>query len=80
MIKPSRNFTLDFLESLIIPLEEDINFLISQFSYNAGKLRKSSQAIAKGKKAHTHKTAFKLNGICYHCDDEVKLLGVTIDF
>ena len=38
------------------------------------------QAISIGKKTHTQNITFNLNGFNIKCDDEVKLLGVTIDF
>ena len=38
------------------------------------------QAISLGKKTHDKNTIFNLDGISIASDDEVKLLGVTIDF
>ena len=38
------------------------------------------QAISVGKKTHDKNVMFNLNGINLSCEDEVKLLGVTIDF
>ena len=38
------------------------------------------QAIAVGKKTHEKNVVFDVNGIVISCDDEVKLLGVTLDF
>ena len=38
------------------------------------------QAISLGKKAHDKHIIFNLDGISIVCDDEVKRLGVTIDF
>jgi hypothetical protein len=38
------------------------------------------QAIAIGKKTENENISFNLNGNIIKCEDEVKLLGVTIDF
>ena len=38
------------------------------------------QAIAIGNKTHKQNIVFDLNGSKINCDDEVKLLGITIDF
>jgi hypothetical protein len=38
------------------------------------------QAISPGKKTHDKNIIFNLDGISIVCDDEVKMLGVTIDF
>ena len=38
------------------------------------------QAIAIGNKIHQQNIVFDLNGSKINCDDEVKLLGITIDF
>ena len=38
------------------------------------------QAIALGKKTHQQKINFKFNNIEITCEDEVKLLGVNLDF
>jgi hypothetical protein len=38
------------------------------------------QAIAIGYKAHKQNILFDLKGSKLNCDDEVKLLGITIDF
>jgi hypothetical protein len=38
------------------------------------------QAIAIGKKTKNENFSFNLNGNMIKCEDEVKLLGVTIDF
>ena len=38
------------------------------------------QAIAIGKKTKIENISFNLNGNIIKCEDEVKLLGVTIDF
>jgi hypothetical protein len=37
-------------------------------------------AISVGRKTHDKNVMFNLNGINLSCEDEVKLLGVTIDF
>ena len=38
------------------------------------------QTISVGRKTHDKHITFNLNGINISCEDEVKLLGVTIDF
>jgi hypothetical protein len=38
------------------------------------------QAIAIGNKNNKQNIVFDLNGNKINCDDEVKLLGITIDF
>jgi hypothetical protein len=38
------------------------------------------QAIAIGNKSHSENISFNLKGNIIKCEDEVKLLGVTIDF
>ena len=38
------------------------------------------QAISVGRKMHDKNVMFNLNGITLSCEDEVKLLGVTIEF
>jgi hypothetical protein len=37
-------------------------------------------AISVGRKTHDKNVMFILNGINLSCEDELKLLGVTIDF
>jgi hypothetical protein len=48
-------------------------------AFNQAKPEKF-QAISVGKKTHDKNVMFNLNGINLSCEDEVKLLGVTIDF
>jgi hypothetical protein len=38
------------------------------------------QAISVGRKTHNKNVMFNLNGNILSCEDEVKLLGTTIDF
>jgi hypothetical protein len=38
------------------------------------------QAIAIGNKSHSEHISFNLKGNIIKCEDEVKLLGITIDF
>jgi hypothetical protein len=69
------------LEKIIVALEEDSNPLINRFSAN--KMQASPeqlQAISDGRKTHDKNITFNLNGIDISCEDEVKLLGVAIDF
>ena len=69
------------LQDVISALEEDSNYLIQWFSSNKMQANPEKfQAISLGKKTHDKKIVFDLNGISISCEDEVKLLGVTIDF
>jgi hypothetical protein len=54
--------------------------LINWFSLNLMKANPDKfQAIAIGKKAKNQNLSFNLNGNKIVCEDNVKLLGVTID-
>ena len=69
------------LEKVISALEEDSNSLINWLSAN--KIQASPekfQAISVGRKTHDKNVMFNLNSINISGEDEVKLLGVTIDF
>lgn len=69
------------LNDLIVTLEEESGFLIKWFSDNHMQANPDKfQAISVGKKTHDMKISFNLNGNTIECDDEVKLLGVTLDF
>jgi len=69
------------LECVISSLEEDSKSLISWFSFNKMQANPEKfQAIAIGPKTNLQDTTFNLNGSIIKCEDEVKLLGVTIDF
>jgi len=69
------------LEKVISALEEDSNSLINWFSANKMQANPEKfQAISVGRKTHDKNVMFNLNGINISCEDEVKLLGVTIDF
>ena len=69
------------LEKVISALEEDSNSLIKWFSANKMQANPETfQAISIGRKTHDKNVMFNLNGISLSCEDEVKLLGVTIDF
>lgn len=69
------------LEKVISALEEDSNSLINWFSANKMQANPEKfQAISVGRKTHDKNVMFNLNGINLSCEDEVKLLGVTIDF
>ena len=61
-------------------LEPDSLKLINWFSINLIKANPDKfQAIAIGKKTNKHNLTFNLNGNNITCEDNVKLLGVTID-
>ena len=69
------------LEKVISALEEDSNSLINCFFANKMQANHEKfQAISVGRKMHDKNVMFNLNGINLSCEDEVKLLGVTIDF
>jgi hypothetical protein len=69
------------LEKVIASLEEDSKALINWFSVNKMQANHEKfQAISLGKKTPDKNIIFNLDGISIVCDDEVKLLGVTIDF
>jgi hypothetical protein len=69
------------LEKVISALEEDSNSLINWFSANKMQANPEKfQAISVGIKTHDKNVMFNLNGINLSCEDEVKLLGVAIDF
>jgi len=66
---------------VIKSLEDDSASLISWFSVNRMQANPEKfQAMAIGDKTHKHNITLNLNGCNISCDDEVKLLGVTIDF
>ena len=69
------------LEKVIASLEEDSKALLYWFSVNKMQANPEKfQAISLGKTTHDKNIVFNLDGISIVCDDEVKLLGVTIDF
>ena len=69
------------LNTVISSLEEDSNSLIKWFSDNKMQANPEKfQAISVGKRTYDKNIKFDLNGINISCDEEVKLLGVTIDF
>jgi hypothetical protein len=69
------------LDQLITVLERDSLTLIDWFTENQMKANPDKfQAIAIGKKSKNENISFNLNGNIIKCEDEVKLLGVTIDF
>lgn len=69
------------LDKLIKTLEEESKILINWFSINKMKANPEKfQAIAVGKKTKDKNLKFKLEGNEIECEDNVKLLGVTIDF
>jgi hypothetical protein len=69
------------LDQLITVLERDSLTLIDWFTENQMKANPDKfQAIAIGKKTKNENFSFNLNGNIITCEDDVKLLGVTIDF
>ena len=75
------NYADKSLEKVISALEEDSNSLINWFSANKMQANNEKfQAISVGRKTHDNNVMFNLNSINISGEDEVKLLGVTIDF
>jgi hypothetical protein len=68
------------LNKVVNTLEADSLKLINWFSINLIKANPDKfQAIAIGKNTNKHNLTFNLNGNNITCEDNVKLLGVTID-
>ena len=68
------------INKVVNTLEADSLKLINWFSINLMKaIPDKFQAIAIAKKTTTQKLTFNLNGNNITCEDNVKLLGVTID-
>ena len=62
-------------------MEDDSASLISWFSVNKMQANlEKFQAMAIGNQTHKHNITLNLNGCNISCDDEVKLLEITIDF
>ena len=68
------------LETVIESLEEDSRSLISWFAFKMQANPDKFQAIAIGNKTYKQNIVFDIYGSKINCDDEVKLLGITIDF
>lgn len=69
------------LETVIESPEEDSRSMVSWFASNIMQANPDKfQAIAIGNKTHQQNIGFDLNGSKINCDDEVKLLEITIDF
>ena len=68
------------INKVVNTLEADSLKLINWLSINLMKANPDKfQAIAIGKKTNKHNLTFNLNGNNITCEDNVKLLGVTID-
>ena len=68
------------LNKVVNTLEADSLKLINWFSINLMKANPNKfQASAIGKKTNNNNLTFNLNGNNITCEDNVKLLGVTID-
>ena len=69
------------LEVVVKSLQEDSKSLLTWFSNNKMQANPEKfQAIALGSKTHDANVVFHLDNAVINCDDEVKLLGVTLDF
>ena len=68
------------INKVVNTLEADSLKLINWFSINLMKANPDKfRAIAIGKKTNKHNLTFNLNGHTITCEDNVTLLGVTID-
>ena len=62
-------------------LEAEGSALVDWFAANQMEANpEKCQGIAVGKKAHALKPTFNIQGADIECTDEVRLLGVTIDY
>ena len=69
------------LEIVIKALQDDSKTLLRWFAANKMQANPEKfQAIALDNKTYDKNIIFNLDGIPIKCDEEVKLLGVTIDF
>jgi hypothetical protein len=68
------------IKNVIQNLESDSLKMLDWFDYNLMKANPDKfQALAIGKKSFDHKIVFELKGNRIECDNDVKLLGITID-
>ena len=69
------------IDTVVNILEKESLELINWFSLNHMKANPDKfQAIAIGKKTENKNISFNLDGNIIHCEKEVKLIGVTIDY
>ena len=69
------------IEKLVTTLENDSMKLIEWFDFNQMKANPDKfQAKAIGSKTHDNNMCFSLKDNVIKCEDEVKLLGVTLDY
>ena len=69
------------IENVKDTLEKESLSLINWFSDNKMQANPDKfQALAIGKKSHEKNITFDLNNTSISCENDVKLLGVTIDF
>ena len=69
------------IKNVIQNLESDSLKMLDWFDYNLMKANPEKfQALAIGKKSFDHKIVFELKGNRIECENDVKLLGVTIDY
>ena len=79
------NNTMSFhspdFEELIKVLQCEGKILIDWFGFNCMQANPNKfQAIAVGKRTREKSPSFKFGSFYIKCDDEVKLLGIDIDF
>ena len=69
------------LDQVIAALHDDSRSLINWFKSNKMQANPEKfQALSVGNKTHNENIVFNLDGIKISAEDEVKLLGITIDF
>lgn len=69
------------IKNVVQNLESDSLKMLDWFDYNLMKANPDKfQALAIGKKSFDHKIVFELKGNRIECENDVKLLGVTIDY
>ena len=69
------------IKNVVQNLESDSLKMLDWFHYNLMKANPDKlQALAIGKKSFDHKIVFELKGNRIEYENDVKLLGVTIDY
>ena len=69
------------IKNVVQNLESDSLKMPDWFHYNLMKANPDKlQALAIGKQSFAHKLVFELKGNRIECENDIKLLGVTIDY
>ena len=75
------SFHSPYFDNLLHVLKNASKTLIDWFRFNCMQANPDKfQAIAMGKKTHDKKPMIKIDSATVFCEDEVKLLGIDIDF